>query len=236
MEIKKSPQHDLNKVRPTFFMIGLIIALSIFYIALEWGGDETDDESLVDKEALARRMIKELDMIPMIKEEPKITPKMPKQDKKKAEELKVVDKKPEEAAQKQDDINLVVPEMLPEIEEHNDPISSVEMTKHQEDSVFRIVEQLPEYPGGISEFMKWLTKNLQYPTTAQRMKMQGKCVVSFIVNKDGSVSDIKVEKPLNQFCDGEAMRVMRKMPKWKPGHMKGEVVRTKIEIPIVFKM
>lgn len=235
MEIKKSPQHDLNNMRPTFFMIGLIIALGILYIALESGQDD-DDESLVDKEALARHLIKELDMIPMIKEEPKVTPKQPKQEKKKAEEIKVIDKEPEDNVPKQEDINLVIPEMIPKIEEHNDPISSVEMTKHQEDSVFRIVEQLPEYPGGISEFMKWLTKNLKYPVAAQRLKIQGTCLVSFIVNKDGSISNIKLEKKFNYYCDAEAMRVMKLMPKWKPGHMNGEIVRTKIAIPIVFKI
>ena len=236
MEIKKSPEADLNNKRLTFFLSGLVVALTAFYLILEWGGGSADGDEL-DQHHLFNEITKELDMIPMMKELPKVTPPQPKKEKPKLAEIKVadvIDDKQMEDASK--DIDLEVPEMVPEVEEKNDPLSSVEMNKQQEDSVFRIVEQLPEYPGGITEFMKWLTKNLKYPTSAQRQHITGTCSVSFIVNKDGSISDIKVEKSLHRLCDAEAVRVLRMMPKWKPGHMKGEVVRTKVAIPIVFKI
>lgn len=174
-------------------------------------------------------------MIPILKETPKIVPPQPKVEKPKVEEIKIV----EEQESKMDDngiVDMTVPDVKPVVEEKNDPLSSVEMTKQQSDSVFRIVEQLPEYPGGVVEFMKWLTKTLQYPPGAQRMKIQGTCVVQFIVNKDGSISDAKVKKSLNRLCDAEALRVINKMPNWKPGKMDGKPVRTQFVIPIVFKL
>ncbi len=102
--------------------------------------------------------------------------------------------------------------------------------------IFRVVEQLPEFPGGATAYMKWLTKNLRYPITAQQQKVNGKVVVQFVVNKNGSVSDIKILEPLDPDCDKEVVRVLSMMPKWKPGMEKDHPVRTKYVIPIVFKM
>jgi protein TonB len=98
------------------------------------------------------------------------------------------------------------------------------------------VEQLPEFPGGMVEFMKWLTKNLKYPPSAQNRKVQGRVVVSFIVNKDGTIADAKVVKPVDPTLDREAMRVVRMMPNWKPGLQMGKPCRTMFAIPIVFKL
>ena len=101
---------------------------------------------------------------------------------------------------------------------------------------FRIVQQLPEFPGGWVEFMKWLTKNLKYPILAQQQQIEGKVVVSFIVNKDGSIVNIKLEKSIHPLLDREALRVMRMMPKWKPGIENAKPCRTLFAIPVVFKL
>ena len=101
---------------------------------------------------------------------------------------------------------------------------------------FRIVQQLPEFPGGIVEFMKWLQRHLQYPEEARQKCIQGKVMVSFIVNKDGSITDAKVTRSVNPQLDGEAMRVINLMPKWKPGVDNGKPCRTLFTIPIVFKL
>lgn len=234
MEIKKSPVHDLERNRTTFFLWGLVVALTLFYVALEWGAGEEDNDKEVNREL--RHLTKELDMIPLMKETPKVIPHRDKVEEQKVEDIKVADESQQLEARQETEVKLTFQEEIPEIEERNDPLSSVEMNKHQADSVFRIVEQLPEYPGGVVEFMKWLTKTLRYPAVAERQRVQGTCRVSFIVNKDGTISDAKVEKHLSNQCDAEALRVVRQMPKWKPGRMKGEVVRTKIVIPIVFKL
>lgn len=233
MEVKKSAKANLDNWRSTFFLTGLAIALAIFYAVLACGGEGSDNSAV--KRDFLQEITRELDMIPILKETPKIVPPQPKVEKPKVEEIKIV----EGQESKMDDngiVDLTVPDVKPVVEEKNDPLSSVEMTKQQSDSVFRIVEQLPEYPGGVVEFMKWLTKTLQYPPGAQRMKIQGTCVVQFIVNKDGSISDAKVKKSLNRLCDAEALRVINKMPNWKPGKMDGKPVRTQFVIPIVFKL
>lgn len=101
---------------------------------------------------------------------------------------------------------------------------------------FQVVERLPEFPGGMSEFVQWLTKNLRYPVTAQRNRKEGTVLVSFIINKDGSVTDQKVVKSAAPELDREALRVIKMMPKWKPGEDRGKPCRTYFCIPVVFKL
>ena len=101
---------------------------------------------------------------------------------------------------------------------------------------FRVVEELPEFPGGMTAFMQWLTENLKYPNYAQRQKIEGKVVVSFIVNTDGGVEDLKVVRGAHRLLDQEALRVLGKMPQWTPGTHRGSLCRTMIAIPVVFKL
>jgi len=98
------------------------------------------------------------------------------------------------------------------------------------------VEQLPEFPGGASEFMKWLTKNLRYPPQAQQKNIQGKVVAQFIVNKDGSISHLEILKSVHPLLDREALRVLGMMPPWKAGLQNDKPCRTQVCIPIVFKL
>ena len=100
----------------------------------------------------------------------------------------------------------------------------------------KIAEQLPQYPGGAVEFMKWLTATLKYPDQALKNKIEGRVMVSFIVEKDGSLTSIKIEKSVNKLLDNEALRVMRLMPKWTAGTEKGKPCRSKVAIPIVFEI
>jgi len=101
---------------------------------------------------------------------------------------------------------------------------------------FRVVEDLPQFPGGAVEFMKWLTKNLKYPPSAQQRKIKGRVVAQFVVNKDGSLSDLQVVQPLEPACDAEVMRVLKTMPQWKAGMMNAKPCRTMVCIPIVFNL
>jgi protein TonB len=101
---------------------------------------------------------------------------------------------------------------------------------------FRVVEELPEFPGGATELMKWLTENLRYPASAQQRKQQGKVVAQFIVNTDGSLSDFKIVNSVSPDLDREALRVLRMMPPWKAGQQHQKPCRTMVCIPIVFKL
>lgn len=115
-------------------------------------------------------------------------------------------------------------------------LSPVAVDENDNPLNFQVVERLPEFPGGMVEFMKWLTKNLKYPVLAQQQKIQGKVLVAFIINKDGTVTDPKVVKSVSPELDREALRVIRIMPKWKPGEDHGKPCRTYFRIPVIFKL
>jgi protein TonB len=102
--------------------------------------------------------------------------------------------------------------------------------------VFDTVEQMPEYPGGMQAMIEFLQTNMKYPEDAAKQKVEGRVMVQFVVETDGSVSDVHVAKQVFPSLDAEAIRVVQAMPKWMPGKEKGKVVRVKYNLPIVFRM
>ncbi len=104
------------------------------------------------------------------------------------------------------------------------------------EKVFTVVEQQPEFPGGTSEMYKYLGKSIKYPSAASRANVSGRVFMSFVVNVDGSIQDVTVLKGLGFGCDEEAMRVVKAMPKWKPGKQSGRAVRVKYNLPINFQL
>lgn len=127
------------------------------------------------------------------------------------------------------------------VEENSDTLSKKDeqppINPNENDpELLTIVEQLPQYPGGMSQFVKWLTETLVYPDQAMKRKIQGKVVISFIVEKDGSLSNLKVAKGSHRLLDAEAMRVAKLMPKWEAGKNKGKPCKTLVNLPIVFQL
>ena len=106
----------------------------------------------------------------------------------------------------------------------------------KEEKVFNVVEQMPAFPGGMDEMMKYLSMNVRYPEAAKKAGLQGRVVVQFVVEADGSVSNAKVVRSVNEELDAEAVRVIEKMPKWKPGMQDGKAVRVRYNIPIAFRL
>lgn len=102
--------------------------------------------------------------------------------------------------------------------------------------VFVVVEKQPEFPGGTSEMMKFLSENIKYPVEAKEKGIDGRVIVNFIVNKDGSISDPNVVRGANPLLDAEALRVISMMPKWKPGEQRGQHVNVRFTLPIVFRL
>ncbi len=130
-------------------------------------------------------------------------------------------------------------ESATEITEKATPIEQktvVDEPKSSEEEVFTVVEDMPEYPGGMKELMKFLSGNIKYPAECQKNNEQGRVVVQFVVNKDGSIQDAKIMRGVSKLLDEEALRVVKAMPKWKPGMQKGVVVRTKYTIPVMFRI
>ena len=102
--------------------------------------------------------------------------------------------------------------------------------------VFDVVEKMPEYPGGQAALFEYLSKNVKYPADAEKQKIEGRVLVSFVVNTDGSITDISVERKAFPSLDAEAVRVISGMPKWIPGEQKGQKVRVKYTVPLNFHL
>ena len=116
-------------------------------------------------------------------------------------------------------------------------IAQPEPPKHEEESkVFDVVEQMPSFPGGPSALMEYLHDHVKYPVVAQENGVQGRVVVSFIVEKDGSITDVRVVRSVDPSLDREAARVVSSMPRWTPGKQNGSAVRVKYNVPVMFKL
>ena len=113
--------------------------------------------------------------------------------------------------------------------------SSSQKVVASQDSIYRVAEVMPQYPGGPNEMMKYIQENIKYPQSAKDNKIEGRVFVSFVVEKDGSITNAAVMRGIDKECDAEALRVVSSMPKWTPGQHKGEVVRTQFTIPIYYK-
>ena len=114
--------------------------------------------------------------------------------------------------------------------------TEAEGTKGDDDKAFEHVEKMPVFPGGDMAMMEFLSKNIKYPVEAQKKGLQGRVVVSFVVEKDGSLSDVKVAKSVDPQLDEEALRVVKSMPNWTPGMHNGKTVRVKYYVPISYRL
>ncbi len=118
----------------------------------------------------------------------------------------------------------------------DEPVKPAEEKPEVENKVFEVVEQMPSFPGGAGALMKYLSDNIKYPVVAQENGVQGRVVVSFVVERDGSITDVKVAKSVDPSLDREAMRVVRSMPHWIPGKQNGSAVRVKYNVPVSFRL
>lgn len=102
--------------------------------------------------------------------------------------------------------------------------------------VYYEVDEMPSFPGGLNGLMTFLAQNMGYPVTAQENGVQGRVTVSFVVETDGSITDVEVARSVDPFLDREAMRIVKAMPKWTPGKKDGKPVRVKYTVPVVFRL
>lgn len=111
-----------------------------------------------------------------------------------------------------------------------------EVQKPKEEQIFVAVEQPAEFPGGMAALMRWLNNNMRYPEAAQQNDIQGRVIVNFVVEKDGSIANVKIAKGVDKDLDREALRVVKKMPKWQPGKNNGVAVRSYFNLPVIFRL
>ena len=237
MEIKKSYQADLEHKRTTSFLLGLILVFAVLYVGLEYHSTPSTFDMDAD---LMDDLQQDMEMLPPVEDKDMVSAQSPaaapkdvttkvKHVEHTTEDLSKIDQNSDKkdlgegtGANAQQNVTEALPQNAPQ--DPDNPLN------------FRVVEELPQFPGGWVEFMKFLNKNIKYPAMAQQRKIQGKVVVSFIVNKDGSVSAIKVTKSADPLLDKEAIRVLNMMPKWTAGKDKGKTCRTMIAIPINFQL
>ena len=115
-------------------------------------------------------------------------------------------------------------------------IAEPEPPKVEETKVFDVVEEMPQFPGGQAALLEYLAKNIKYPVVAEENGVQGRVIVTFVVERDGSITDVKVVKSVDPSLDKEAARVVKSMPHWIPGKQNGSAVRVKYTVPVTFKL
>lgn len=226
MEIKKSPKADLESKKSTWMLIGYVIVLAFMFVAFEWS---KRDKVIDTSQALTGHVFEE-EMIP-ITQQPENTPPPPPEAPSVVELLNIVD----DNANVEETVIASTEDIGEKVEVKYVPVTVVE-EEPEEQTIFEVVENMPEFPGGNAALMQFLSKNIKYPTIAQENAIQGRVIIQFVVNRDGSVVDPVVMRSVDPYLDKEALRVISTMPKWKPGMQRGKAVRVKYTVPVTFRL
>ena len=213
MEPKKNPQADLEKLRGAFLLAGLILSLFIVYSMVNWKFYDVQaselGELMVDDE--------EEDIIPITEQNTPPPPPPPA-----APEIIEIVEDDEEVEDIEIDTEIDADEVVEVFEEEEEI---------DEDEVFTIVESMPEIPGGMPQY---LGKNVKFPPAAKANGISGKVYINFVVGKDGVIRNVKILRGVHDLLDKEAIRVVKAMPKWKPGKQRGKPVSVSFNLPINF--
>ena len=231
MEIKKDPQVDLEPRKTTYVLTGLVSILAILFIAFEWTNATYHTLNLGAGDAV---MEEEEEIVMTVQNTPPPPPPPPPMPDV-IEQLTVVEDDVEvaeiEMQTAEDDANTIV-EIVQAVEE----TGPVEEEDAEANTIFTVVEDEPEFPGGQKALMEYIAKNLRYPAFAAENGIQGRVTLSFVVEKDGSVTDIQEMRSPSEDLTKEAIRVVKSMPKWKPGKQRGKPVRVKFMLPVTFRL
>lgn len=233
---RKYKSSDLDRHRPKFFLASLAILFAVYFLVSRINYF-FDSENLIDE--MAENTTLSIDFLPLPEEETNVVVS--------AEDLRSQGEK----LNKVDEITTVTLDEVKDVlefrqsddksaeeleEDEGSAIVPPEAIANVNDIPLRVLEELPEFPGGMQELVKWLDNALKYPESAHRSKQQGMVKVSFVVEKDGSISNVKFLQQTNSILDKEVLRVVKMMPKWKPGTENGKVCRSVVAIPFVFSL
>lgn len=208
-------------------MVGFVLILAAMFVAFEW----TERDKQVTTDTGITEPIFEEEMIPITEQEEQKQAPPPPEAPKVEEVLQIAE----------NDAN-VEESTIQSSEENNQAVEikyvpvEVEEEEPEEQQIFQVVEEMPEFPGGMAECLKFISKNIKYPTIAQENGVQGRVIIQFVVNQDGSIVDPVVMRSVDPYLDKEALRVIKMMPKWKPGKQRGKAVRVKYTVPVTFKL
>ena len=227
MEIKKSERADLERGKSTSLLIGFVMALAVMFVALEWTQREVQDDSEIYG---VKDVSLNEEMVPITLPEKKTVPPPPAAVTQ-ADILEIVD----DDAEIEEDIMASTEDQVEWVD--LDEIDYVEVEPEpEEEEIFMVVEDAPEFPGGTQALLDYLRKNIKYPPICRENGIQGRVLVSFVVNKDGAIVEPQVVKSVNKQLDQEALLVISTMPNWKPGKQRGKPVRVKYTVPVNFRL
>ena len=225
MEIKKSENANLENKKFTWVLLGFVLVLAAHFVAFEWTQYEQEFSGDIIE---GNDIVLEEEIIPITMPEKKTVPPPP-QAVTQAEVLNIVEDDAEI-----EETTIASVEDNAEFVEITDDVPVVVEEPEEEEQIFQVVEDDPLFPGGIQELMKYLQKNIKYPSICQEQGIQGRVIVQFVVEKDGSIADVQVIKAVNPYLDKEAVRVVSTMPKWSPGKQRGKPVRVRFTLPVTF--
>ncbi len=228
MEAKKSEKANLENKKGLFLEVGLIVALAIILFAFEYKTYDKQEEAV--QMTTADVVVEE-----MVIQTQQNEPEPPKQEVElSTTEFEIVeDNKVIENEFNLDnltsDVNGDV--FIPTVE-----VQVEEVVEEEETEIFTVVEQQASFPGGFGELNKYLAKNIKYPQQARETGTQGRVYLTFVVEKDGSITDIKILRDIGSGCGEEAIRVVKAMPKWQPAMQRGKKVRQQFNLPVSFSL
>lgn len=218
---KKSDQANLERYKVTYRQMGIILALGLIFIAFEYTNADISD---ADYES-SPEVIVEMEHVPITK--PK-TPDLPKPP------AVIFDKLVIDLFNETPDEDIIIISMEDDYEPED--FQFPEEVEEDPDRVYVFVDKKPQFPGGDVALMRFLSKNIVYPSIAQEMGIQGKVFVEFVVNKNGDIINITILKGVDRSLDAEALRVVKKMPQWEAGSQNGKTVNVSYRLPISFRL
>lgn len=226
MQAKKTEKADLEKRRGLYLEIGLVVVLVAALVAFNVKSYDSKKIEVTQRTAedeIEEQVIQTQDDTP--------PPPPPPEPEVVTTEVNII----ENDAESDKELNMDVFDKIEKQE--NIEIAPVQVEQEEEeveDEIFQVVEQDPEYPGGVEALYKFIQQNLKYPQLAKENNITGRVFVQFVVEKDGSVSNVKAARDIGGGCGAEAVRVIKAMPKWTPGKQRGKAVRAAYTLPVNF--
>ena len=216
MDAKKNPEVNLERKKGIFLQIGLVVSLLLVLGAFEY---KSYEKSAYNLGQLNLDDLEE-EIIPITKQEVKPPPPPPPP----PEVIEIVE----------DEVEIENEIEIEDTESDEDEV--IEIEEEDDEEFFMVVENMPEFPGGDLGLMKYIQKNVRYPPIAKEYNITGKVYVSFIVDRQGKVTNVKIVRGVDKNLDAEAMRVVKSLPRYTPGRQRGKAVRVMFTIPINFTL
>ena len=238
MEAINAVNNELRGQKSTGILIGYILTLALMFVAFEY----TQRDVAVQEEEKIYDMVMEEDMIPITQQQEVMAPPPAAAPKVVDPIINIVDNNtdlPEKEVETTEEINQAIVSTpgtgTPSAAVATGPVGPV-VEEVDDDRIFDVVEENAQFPGGDEACIKWLRDHIKYPSLCQEQGVQGRVIVAFVVNKDGSIGDVKVLRSPDQHLSDEAVRVVKQMPKWKPARQGNRSVRSRFNLPVMFRL